>query len=149
MRLNSEAAEVWRAIVHDCHEAHTDDVLVAAVHAELDDLAGGGIVWAADLLDACLRAGLKARITSLLKSSRCVVGETPMPRVYATPAGQIDWLTAPIDSLNARTKSMRGQARTIGERAEILAMAKVLCAVHGVNTAAEAFELEGIAVVAA
>jgi hypothetical protein len=136
-------------IVDEGLKVHDGDVDRATRHLlnGLVDLEAGGIDWAIAEMQAALLVGLKAIVARRKRAQRVVVGSDPMPANYTTSNGLVSWLDAPIADLDLIIDRLDKRSGSLEDHAGILVRARDLAQKHGVDTAADAYRAEGIAVI--
>lgn len=151
MKLDRDARSHLNVIIDDAVSDADGDLTdaVRLVSHDLNSLEGGGIPWAGDVLGSATESGLRAMVRRRVKASRVVVDGTPMPMTYSGPTGLASWLEVPAADLDEMIKRIEKQGDTMTVRSGIMRLGQMLALRHGVSTAAQAFELEGIVVAVA
>jgi hypothetical protein len=146
--VNRADRAVLNEIIDEKLKEFEGEVRSAAIFVmhEVSDLDGGGIEWADEFLRNCLLNGIAQVVSARKRSQRVVVGSDPMPANYTTSNGLVSWLDAPIDDLDLIIDRLDKRSGSLEDHAGILVRARDLARKHGVETAAEAYRLEGITV---
>lgn len=159
MKLTTQQQAEVESIIDQAVRQHGTDHIAAAyqVDDELVALEAGGHLWAASVLDAARHAGILARVKARAKRVAVHVpfaGEKRrLPARYsrrlADGTRQLTlWIDVPLDALADIIAGLEAQAKVLDQRSTQMRLGLELARKHGVSTAREGFELEGIDITA-
>lgn len=160
MRLGPEQQAIVRQIedeaVASCRlpGGRVDHVAAALYRRDaLAELEAAGHVWAATLRDSAELHGHRNAIARRVKATAFTVpmptGSVTLPAAYSRRqkdgSRQMSfWMYFDLDQLEGLIREMQNTAGTYGERALAMQYGLDLARKHGVPSAAEGFEAEGI-----
>lgn len=149
-RIDAEAIAT-----HRDKRGQVDHVAAAGYRRdELLSLEAGGHTWAAHVRDAAEMDGHRKVIKNKVKAQPGVsipapTGTVDMPRSYShrDKDGVVQltmWLHIPLDELQDIVDALTHQLEVLSDRSLAMRYGLELARKHGVKTAAEGFEAEGI-----
>jgi hypothetical protein len=148
MRLPKREREALNEAIDLALADATGDVALASkmLALDLEDWEGGGVWFAGDLRSDCMLVGIKQMVRNRMRSQRISVRDQAMPLTYTFDGSASPWTTVSVGDLDHVIHRLESQAHTLNERAGVLDEARTLAREHGVDTAAEAYRLEGVIV---
>lgn len=155
MKLTPEQQAEVERLYDEVILRHGSDHIAAAYEVEsvLKDLEAGGHRWVASVLDSALHAGIVQRVKARAKRAAVHVpfagAKQSMPARYsrrmADGTRQLSlWVDIPLDALADIIAGLNMQAAILDQRATQMLLGLELARKHGVGTAREGFEAEGI-----